>query len=100
MMVDDPAAKVEQEQTRLNEALGRLEAAVRGIGERASQEAMQLRAERVALNSQLTTMNTDHESLSDRLDNMQASYTELEQTIDQVTKRLDATIGQIKSVLD
>ena len=99
-MADDQTVKLTEERARLEEALGKLESAVKGVGERASEEATNLRSEREDLGSQLTTLNADHDSLNDRLDNMQASYAELEQTITQVTKRLDATIGQLKSVLD
>ena len=99
-MADDPTVKLAEERARLEDALGKLESAVKGVGERASEEATKLRSEREDLGSQLTTLNADHNSLNDRLDNMQASYAELEQTITQVTKRLDATIGQLKSVLD
>ena len=99
-MADDQTVKLAEERARLEEALGKLESAVKGVGERASEEATKLRSEREDLGSQLTTLNADHDSLNDRLDNMQASYAELEQTITQVTKRLDATIGQLKSVLD
>ena len=99
-MADDPTAKLGQERARLEDALGKLESAVKGVGERASEEATKLRSEREILGTQLKTLNVDHDTLNDRLDNVQASYAELEQTITQVTKRLDATIGQLKSVLD
>jgi type VII secretion effector (TIGR04197 family) len=99
-MADDPTAKLGQERARLEDALGKLESAVKGVGERASEEATKLRSEREVLGTQLTTLNSDHDTLNNRLDNVQASYAELEQTIAQVTKRLDATIGQLKSVLD
>ena len=99
-MADDPTAKLADEKARLENALGKLESAVKSVGVRAGEEATKLRSEREELGSQLTTLNTDHETLSERLDNMQTSYAELEQTINQVTKRLDATIGQLKSVLE
>ena len=99
-MADDPTVKLAEESARLEEALGKLESAVQGVGVRASEEATKLRSEREGLDSQLTTLNANHASLNDRLVTVQASYTELEQTINQVTKRLDATIGQLKSVLD
>ena len=99
-MADDHTAKLAEERARLEDALGKLETAVKSVGARASEEATKLRGEREELGTQLTTLNGDHESLSDRLDSMQTSYAELEETINQVTKRLDATIGQLKSVLD
>ena len=99
-MADDATTRLADEKARLENALGKLETAVKSVGDRASDEATKLRGEREELGSKLTTMNADHETLSERLDSMQTSYAELEQTINQVTKRLDATIGQLKSVLD
>ena len=99
-MAEDPEARLEQESGRLRAALGRLETAIRSVGERSSEEASRLRAEREELGSRLTSLNADHAALNRRLDDMQAGHIELERTIDQVAKRLDATIGRLKNVLD
>ena len=38
-MADDQTVKLTEERARLEEALGKLESAVKGVGERASEEA-------------------------------------------------------------
>ena len=99
-MAEGPEARLEQESGRLQKALKRLEAAIRSGGERASEEASRLHAEREELGSQLASLSADHALLSQRLDEMQAGHIALERNIDQVAKRLDATIGRLKNVLD
>ena len=99
-MAEDPEARLEQESERLRAALGRLETAIRSVGERSSEEASRLRAEREELESRFAGLNADHAALNRRLDDMQAGHIELERTIDEVAKRLDATIGRLKNVLD
>ena len=99
-MAEDPEARLEQESGRLRAALERLETAIRSVGERSSEEASRLRAEREELGSRLASLDADHAALNRRLDDMQAGHIELERTIDQVAKRLDATIGRLKNVLD
>lgn len=99
-MADNSSARLIDERARLENALGKLESAVKNVGDRASDEAKKLRSEREELGLKLTTMNAEHDSLSEDLEGMRTSYAELERTVNQVAKRLDATIGQLKSELD
>ena len=56
--------------------------------------------ERATLDSQLSTLRLEHETLEKQYSSAQGNYVALEKVIDQVSDRLDATIGRLRKVLE
>ncbi len=87
---------------RLEQAVSRLESAVQSASVKEAEESRVeiLESERAELDAQLTTLRGEHQSLERRLSTAQGDYEALEKVMDQVSDRLDATIGRLREVLE
>ena len=79
-------ARLEQVLRRLEEVVTRDEPGQGGASE--------------ALAAELGALRKEHQTLGQRLREMEADYEALRQVTDTVSRRLDATIGELKSLLD
>ncbi len=95
-----PATQLEQERARLDDALDRLDAAVKGVTAKTQQQMAALRDERDRLNADLAAVRSEREVTQSRLSAIEATNASLERTVAEVTQRIDATIEQLKSALE
>ena len=89
--------------TRLERAIARLEGAIGGAP-RARDDASpdQARPERgeSGLESEIHSLQADQQRLTGELDTMRDDYAALQGITDSVAIRLDAALGELKSILD
>ncbi len=78
----------------------RLEQALRRLEEMASRVEPGQDGQSEALAAELGALKNEHQTLGQRLREMEADYEALRQVTDTVSRRLDATIGELKSLLD
>ncbi len=78
----------------------RLEQALRRLEEVATRVEPGPDAESEAIAAELGALKNEHQTLGQRLREMEADYEALRQVTDTVSQRLDATIGELKSLLD
>ncbi len=92
-MNDKFPPNMESARARLEQALRRLEEVVTRVepGQDAESEAIA---------AELGALKNEHQTLGQRLREMEADYEALRQVTDTVSQRLDATIGELKSLLD
>ncbi len=92
-MNDKFPPNMESARARLEQALSRLE-------EMATRVEPGQDGESEALAAELGALKNEHQTLGQRLREMEADYEALRQVTDTVSQRLDATIGELKSLLD
>jgi archaellum component FlaC len=91
-------AERESAKTRVEDAVARLETAILGVTD--TTKTSELEKERGKLAAELTSLKSEHKGVSEQLQTLQGDYKELEKVVDQVTDRLDTTIGRLRSVLE
>lgn len=92
-MKDNSPPDLEAAKDRLEQALSRLEEMVARVGQGPEAGAQATARELVALKA-------DHQSLGETLKEVEADYAALRQVTDTVSSRLDATILELKSILE
>lgn len=95
-------ASITTSKQRLEKAVSRLESAVQTVSAKdaGSARVETLESERTKLDAQLSALRVEHESLEQQFSTAQGDYVALEKVIDQVSDRLDATIGRLRKVLE
>lgn len=95
-------ASITTSKQRLEKAVTRLESAVQTVSSKDGEgaRAETLETERATLDSQLSALRLEHETLEKQYSSAQGNYVALEKVIDQVSDRLDATIGRLRKVLE
>ncbi len=95
-------ASITTSKQRLEKAVTRLESAVQTVSEKDEEGARveTLESERAKLDTQLSALRMEHETLERQYSTAQGDYVALEKVIDQVSDRLDATIGRLRKVLE
>ena len=96
-MTEVKAAKI-----KLEKAINRLETAVDSISREQSKgdRVKVVAAEREAFKSNMVTLRAEKDELANRLASVSADYNALEKVVDEVSARLDATIGKLRGILD
>lgn len=95
-------ASITTAKQRLEKAVSRLESAVQTATAKDAEGARVgiLESERAKLDTQLAALRVEHETLERQYSTAQGDYVALEKVIDQVSDRLDATIGRLRKVLE
>lgn len=95
-------ASITTSKQRLEKAVTRLESAVQTVSAKDAEggRADVLESERAKLDTQLSALRVKHETLEQQYSTAQGDYVALEKVIDQVSDRLDATIGRLRKVLE
>lgn len=95
-------ASITTAKQRLENAVTRLESAVQTVsGKDADDTRVEvLESERAKLDTQLSALRVEHETLERQYSTAQGENVALEKVIDQVSDRLDATIGRLREVLE
>lgn len=96
-MTEVKAAKI-----KLEKALNRLEKAVDSMSweKPKSGQAEAGSADSEVLESNMATLRAEKDDLARRLSSISADYSALERVVDEVSARLDATIGKLRGILD
>ncbi len=81
-------------------AKARLEQVLRRLEEVLTRDEPGQDGESEAIAAELGALKNEHQTLGQRLREMEADYEALRQVTDTVSQRLDATIGELKSLLD
>ena len=92
-MKDNSSPDLEAAKARLERALSRLEGAAKRAGQGTGAEVK-------ALASELLALKADHKRLGQTLEGVEADYRALQQVTDTVSSRLDATIHELKSIME
>ena len=95
-------ADMESAKEKLERAIERLESAVGSVAERQTEgpNLADVQQERSRGASELSTLRAEHEELGRRYSVSQEDNAALEQAVNRVSERLDATIGRLRSVLE
>lgn len=95
-------ASITTAKQRLEKAVTRLESAAQTVSAKDADGARLeiLESERAELNTQLSALRVERETLVQQYSTAQGDYVALEKVIDQVSDRLDATIGRLRKVLE
>lgn len=95
-------ASITTAKQRLENAVTRLESAVQTVsGKDADGTRVEvLESERAKLDTQLSALRVEHETLERQYSTAQGENVALEKVIDQVSDRLDATIDRLREVLE
>ena len=96
-MTEVKAAKI-----KLEKAINRLETAVDSMSREQSKgdRVKVVSAEREVFKSNMVTLRAEKDELVKRLASVSADYKALEKVVDEVSARLDATIGKLRGILD
>ena len=96
-MTDVKVAKI-----KLEKAINRLETAVDSIsrGQSRGDRVKVVSAEKEVFKSNMVTLRAEKGELAERLASVSADYEALEKVVDEVSARLDATIGKLRGILD
>lgn len=95
-------AELDRARARLEQAVWRLETALQDVNLRggASAELAQLEAERDALAREVSDLKAERDRLAKELEGTRADNATLQEVTDDVSARLGAAIGELKSVLE
>ena len=98
-------ASITTAKQRLEKAVTRLESAVQTVSAKDANDAEgarveTLESERAKLDTQLSALRVEHETLEQQYSTARGDYVALEKVIDKVSDRLDATIGRLCKVLE